>query len=44
MAGRDLDADFLIGASAGVKASMTAQHWKYPQNCGSRYNCRRRKL
>ena len=32
--GRDLDADFLIGASAGVKASMTAQHWKYPQTVG----------
>ena len=34
MAGRDLDADFLIGASKGVKASMTGQHYKYPQNVG----------
>jgi len=34
MAGRDLDADFLIGASKGVKASMTGQHYKYPQTVG----------
>ena len=34
MAGRDLDADFLIGASNGVKASMTGQHYKYPQTVG----------
>ena len=35
MAGRNLDADMLIGASAGVKASMLSQHWKYPQTVGN---------
>ena len=36
MAGRDRDADFLIGASNKAKAgSGFAQHWKYPQTVGN---------
>ena len=33
--GRNLDADMLIGASKGVKASMLSQHWRYPQTVGA---------
>jgi len=36
MAGRDLDADFLIGASNKAKAaSGFAVHWKYPETVGN---------
>jgi hypothetical protein len=36
MAGRDRDADFLIGSSNKAKAgSGFAQHWKYPQTVGN---------
>ena len=36
MAGRDLDADFLIGASNKARiGSGFTQHWKYPQTVGN---------
>lgn len=36
MAGRDLDADFLIGASNKARiGSGFSQHWKYPQTVGN---------
>ena len=36
MAGRDRDADFLIGASNKARAgSGFSQHWKYPQTVGN---------
>tara|TARA_R110002074_G_scaffold395989_1_gene584842 strand:- start:245 stop:1390 length:1146 start_codon:yes stop_codon:yes gene_type:complete len=36
MAGRDLDADFLIGSSNKARAgSGFSQHWKYPQTVGN---------
>lgn len=35
MAGRDLDADFLIGASNKARiGSGFSQHWRYPQSVG----------